>query len=182
MSMKGEKVKQGDLLGSDLGAVFSACGKYRYRLWRRWDDRLPPLAFLMLNPSIAGEVQNDPTVTRCIKRAQLGGFGSLEVVNLFALVSTDPQALYNPDVDPVGPENDAAIAQVAQTAGKLVCAWSNHGRHLGREGHVMNLLNRIGVTPHVLMLNKDGTPRHPLYVSYKVNPKVWRPAAPAGQR
>ena len=107
----------------------------------------------------------------------MGGFGAVEVVNLFALVSTDPLALYNPDVDPVGPENDAAIAQVARAAGRLVCAWSNHGRHLSREDHVLSLLSRIGVTPHVLMLNKDGTPRHPLYVSYQVQPKVWKPTA-----
>jgi hypothetical protein len=173
-------VNQSDLLGNDMGAVFSPCGKYRYRLWRRWDERLPMLAFLMLNPSVAGAVHNDQTVSRCIKRAQLGGFGAVEVVNLFALVSTDPLALYNPDVDPVGPENDAAIAQVARAAARLVCAWSNHGRHLSREEHVLSLLNRIGVTPHVLMLNKDGTPRHPLYVSYQVQPKVWRPASLLG--
>lgn len=169
-------MSQQDLLGNDMGAVFSPCGKYRYRLWRRWDERLPMLAFLMLNPSVAGEVNNDQTVTRCIKRAQLGGFGAVEVINLFALVSTDPRALYNPEVDPIGPENDAAIAQVARAAGQLVCAWSNHGRYLARERHVLGMLKKIGVTPHVLMLNKDGTPRHPLYVSYQERPKVWRQA------
>jgi hypothetical protein len=54
----------------------------------------------MLNPSVAGETDDDATVTRCIARAAKGGYGALEVVNLFALVSTDPQALYAPGIDP----------------------------------------------------------------------------------
>lgn len=155
------------------GAKFSECGRYRYRLWRRWDVSRPTLAFLMLNPSVAGETDNDATVTRCINRASRSGFGALEVVNLFALISTDPKALYVPEIDPVGPENDEAITEVARSCETLVCAWSTHARHLNREAHVLALLDRIGVVPHVLVINKDGTPRHPLYVSYSVTPSPW---------
>lgn len=55
---------------------------------------------VMLNPSTADEAQNDPTVERCERRALRLGFGQLEVVNLFALRSTDPSALYDSNVDP----------------------------------------------------------------------------------
>lgn len=162
-----------DLLGRTCGAKFSACGIYRYRLWRKWDASRPTLAFLMLNPSVAGETDNDATVTRCITRAAKGGYGALEVVNLFALISTDPQALYAPEIDPIGPENDQAITDVARSCETLVCAWSTHARHLDREAQVLGLLDQLRVVPHVLVINKDGTPRHPLYVGYSVTPVPW---------
>ena len=76
------------------GAQFSACNRYRYRLWRIWDESRKPLVMVMLNPSMANADQNDPTVERCQRRALKMGFGGLRVVNIFALVSTDPAALY----------------------------------------------------------------------------------------
>src|SRR3546814_13880135 len=42
------------------GATFSACRRYRYRLWRRWADG-PTAALIAMNPSTADEVRNDPT-------------------------------------------------------------------------------------------------------------------------
>lgn len=162
-----------DLFGLESGAFFSPDRRYRYHLWRRWDKTLPSLAFLMLNPSVAAEDEDDPTITRCITRARKTGYGALEVVNLFALVSTDPRRLYAPGEDPIGPENDRIITDVVLSCGTLVCAWSAHARHLGRETAVLDLLQRLSVTPHVLTINKDGTPRHPLYISYDITPRPW---------
>src|ERR1051326_5628436 len=93
-------------------ALFSPCGLFRYRLWRHWTPGMPPLVFVMLNPSTADAEKNDPTVERCERRAKAGGFGGGEVVNLFALRSTDPKALYSA-ADPIGPENDKVIATAA---------------------------------------------------------------------
>jgi hypothetical protein len=31
------------------GAVLSACGTYRYHLWRRWDETLPTMVWVMIN-------------------------------------------------------------------------------------------------------------------------------------
>ena len=154
----------------ESGARFSPCGTWRYRLWREWDTSKPTMAWLMLNPSIANEERLDPTVTRCLKRAQAMGFGRLEILNLFSLVSTDPKGLYT-CADPVGPENDTAILTVAKNAGMLVCAWSNHARHLGREAEVLEKLERI--PKYVLGLNKNGTPKHPLYISNSILPILW---------
>ena len=153
------------------GAVFSPCGVYRYRLWRKWND-LPPAVFIMLNPSTANEVKNDPTVERCERRARDMGFGGVCVANIFALRSTDPAALYQ-HADPVGPDNDAAIIKSVAEAGIVVCAWGGHGNLNDRGAAVLALLREAGVVPHYLKLNNDGTPAHPLYVAYKIQPKEW---------
>lgn len=153
------------------GADFSPCKKYRYRLWRTWDDQ-PPAVFVMLNPSTADEVENDPTVERCERRARAMGFGGLRVANIFALRSTDPSALYQ-HADPIGPGNDAAILESVTGAGLVICAWGGHGILNGRGAAVLSMLRRAGITPHYLKLNNDGTPKHPLYVGYDVKPQVW---------
>ena len=151
------------------GAVFSPCGTYRYRLWRTWDESRPSLVMVMLNPSIANVEINDPTVERCQRRAFAMGYGSLQVVSIFALVSTDPAALYQID-DPVGPENDAAILDAVKGAGKVCVAWGAHGRHIGRAKAVIELLKGAGVQPYALAINADGSPKHPLYVAMSAVP------------
>lgn len=159
------------------GAVFSPCRDYRYRLWRLWNDRLPPLTFLMLNPSTATEKIIDPTVRGCIARAQKWGYGALNVVNLFAMRSTNPRALYD-YVDPVGPENDEHIREVTwstQHAGGVVIAgWGAHGKLHDRGEQVRLMLEEMGVVLRVLKLNADGSPGHPLYISHDTLPTVWR--------
>lgn len=157
----------------DRGAVFSDCRQYRYRLWRIWDDSRPPAAFVMLNPSTADEVDNDQTVERCERRAHAMGFGGLQVVNIFALRSTDPTALYS-HAEPIGRDNNAAIIEATREAGIVICAWGTHGNLNNRGAEVKAILDRSGIEPHCLVLNANGTPKHPLYVGYDVMPKPWR--------
>lgn len=157
-------------LNTDTGAEFSECKRYRYTLWRRWANDKAFLVFLMLNPSTADEVKNDPTVERCQRRAISGGYGGLVVLNLFALRSTDPKALYDDTVDPVGPRNDMTIVTVGQQYGSVICGWGEHGAMLGRGAHVKNILRTAGVKLFALRLNKSGEPAHPLYIPYSASP------------
>lgn len=155
----------------ESGATFSDCKLYRYKLWRIWGEQ-PTAVFIMLNPSTADEVDNDPTVERCERRARAMGYGGLRVVNIFALRSTDPRTLYS-HKDPIGRENDRAILDAVKDAGIIVCAWGGHGNLLQRGAKVLRLLLSSGITPHYLKLNKDGTPTHPLYVGYVEKPRAW---------
>lgn len=151
------------LLGADdlrTGAHFSPCGRYRYRLWRFWGTGAP-VVWCMLNPSTADETRDDPTIRRCIGFAREWGAGGVVIVNLFALRSTDPRALYS-HPEPVGPGNDATILEAASEAQLIVAAWGVHGAHLGRGRAAANLLAPFKVS--VLGTTKDGHPRHPLYV------------------
>jgi hypothetical protein len=153
-------------------AVYSDCERYRYALTRVWDPAGAKALFVMLNPSTATELQNDPTVERCERRARALGFGAFRVCNIFAWRETDP-AKMRAAPDPVGPGNDAAIAEGCQWADRIVCAWGAHGEHLDRGRRVERLMRATGRPLHHLGLTKAGHPRHPLYISYAEAPRRW---------
>lgn len=146
-------------------------GSYRYRLWREWDTSRPGLVMIMLNPSTAGAVDDDPTIRRCIQRAQLLGCGRLDVVNLFAFRATDPQQMLMA-VDPIGPFNNGHILDVTRKAtGPVICGWGMHGGHRDRDQDVVALLRRHGVKLLHLGLTKTRKPKHPLYIGYNKMPE-----------
>ena len=153
-------------------AVYSDCERYRYTLTRTWDDARGSVLFIMLNPSTATERQNDPTVERCERRARALGFGGVTVTNIFAWRDTDPRAMRAAQ-DPVGAQNDAAIAAACARADRIVAAWGAHGAHLGRGAAVRDLLAATGRPVHHLGLTRQGHPRHPLYIGYSVQPDPW---------
>ena len=153
-------------------AVYSPCERYRYTLTRTWAPETGKILFVMLNPSTATERQNDPTVERCERRARALGFGAFRVCNIFAWRETDPAKMRKAE-DPVGPGNDAAIAQACHWADRIVCAWGVHGEHLGRGPTVEALMRATGRPLHHLGLTRAGHPRHPLYIGYAVEPEPW---------
>lgn len=155
------------------GATFSDCDRYRYRLWRVWDDSKPKLCFVMLNPSTATHEVLDPTVSRCKKRAETLGYGGLEVVNIFALRSTDPKELYRVD-DPVGPKNITSIIDAVEDSAIAICAWGTHGKFMYAGNIIKHALrNTHSSKIHYLKLNSDGSPAHPLYLPYSLQPVAW---------
>ncbi|NCO22437.1 MAG: DUF1643 domain-containing protein, partial [Rhodobacterales bacterium] len=107
-------------------ATYSPCEHYRYDLMRVWDGTGPKITFVMLNPSTATEVQNDPTVERCERRARVLGYGAFRVTNIFAWRDTDPKGM-RAAPEPVGLANDAAIREAALWADAVLCAWGTHG-------------------------------------------------------
>jgi len=171
--MTGAGVRRNHVKGdAPSEAVYSPCERYRYLLTRVWDPAGRRALFVMLNPSTATEVRNDPTVERCERRARALGYGAFRVVNIFALRSTDPAALYA-EPDPVGPENDGALRDSAGWADTVVCAWGTHGACQGRGAVVERLLRATGRSLWHLGLTQAGHPRHPLYVSYGQAPQPW---------
>ena len=153
-------------------AIYSDCEKYRYSLTRIWDPAGRKALFVMLNPSTATEVQNDPTVERCERRARALGFGAFQVTNIFAWRDTDPRKM-RAAADPVGPENDAAILDGVQWADQVIAAWGTHGAHHERGARVAKLLRLVKAPIYHLGLTKAGHPKHPLYLSYATQPQLW---------
>lgn len=155
-------------------AVYSDCETYRYSLTRVWDPAGSRVLFVMLNPSKATEVDNDPTVERCERRARALGFGAFQVANIFAFRETDPK-LMRQAADPVGPENDRILRDGVAWADRVIAAWGTHGAHLGRGADVTRLLRSLATPVYHLGLSKAGHPKHPLYISYSQQPEIWTP-------
>jgi hypothetical protein len=146
------------------GATFSPCRTYRYALWRAWDFRKPTLIVIGLNPSTADERQDDPTIRRCVNFAKRIGCGRCVMLNLFGLRATDPKVM-KAHPEPVGPENDAAIAAwAALGSARIVAAWGVHGAWRNRDTQVCCLLKSLDAHLECFGTTKYGYPRHPLYV------------------
>ncbi|KMK68803.1 hypothetical protein IMCC21224_113689 [Puniceibacterium sp. IMCC21224] len=148
--------------------MYSPCERYRYSLSRIWDPAAETVAFVMLNPSTATELRNDPTIERCERRARQMGYGGVSIANLFAFRATKPADL-KAAPDPIGPENDAVLWNLASRAACVIAAWGTHGALLERGPALAQQLGRLW---H-LGLTKDGHPRHPLYVSYQTRLQLW---------
>ena len=152
-------------------ARFSECGRYRYDLRREWLVGEGAACFVMLNPSTADEQHDDPTVVKCIRYAMGWGYRELHVLNLFALRSTDPKALYRAD-DPVGPENDDTFRRVLPRCRAVVCAWGNHGVLHGQYLAALAIM-REHCRPQALAITKEGHPQHPLYLRADLLPEPY---------
>lgn len=145
----------------ERAAHLSVCGTFRYRLSRTWDAALPRLCFVMLNPSTADHVRDDPTVKKCIAIAHHQGFGGIDVVNVYAYRSSSPVMLALAE-DPVGPENDQHLREVLATASRVVVAWGAHAIPAERLMQVQTIVTTSGHTPYCLRRTRDGQPCHPL--------------------
>lgn len=120
-------------------AKLSDCRKYRYALWRTWDESKSYAMFIGLNPSTADETENDPTIRCCITFAKEWGYGGLCMANLFAYRATEPSDMMSAQ-DPVGLKNDICLKNLAKDAGVLIAAWGNNGAYLGRSKEVLMTL------------------------------------------
>lgn len=147
--------------GEIRGAIFDRSMKYRYLLWRKWNDARPTVCFVMLNPSTADEKQNDPTITRCINFARDWGYGRLDVVNAFAYRVTE-SAVLKAVADPVGRETDKFVSEAIHRAKLIMVAWGNHGALRGRDQEMLKLMAWKPL--HCLGMTAEMQPRHPLYL------------------
>lgn len=164
-------------------AEISPCGKYRYTLRRALNGDRGTVNFIMLNPSTADALEDDPTIRRCMGFAGMWGYGELLVTNLFALRATNPDELLTAD-DPVGPENNGYL--IDNACHDTVVAWGGHKAALERADYVFHMLRQqFHINPPMcLKLTKAGAPGHPLYLpktSVRL-PFVWPPTASANNK
>ena len=136
-------------------AELSSCRKYRYALWRAWDEGKDKVMFIGLNPSTADKVEDDRTIKRCISYAKQWGYGGIIMGNLFAYRTPSPDKMMQ-SKDPVGPENNTWLKRLSEQADIVVAMWGNSGGFLNRSREVTKMF------PNLLCLRITGAgqPHH----------------------
>ena len=137
----------------------------RYRYWLHRElaaDGVGGLVFVLLNPSTADALEDDPTIRRCVGFGTRWGYRELTVVNLFALRATSPAVLRQHGADAIGRCNDDALrwARSEPRTRTVVAGWGNHGTHLKRDVAAMDIVRPT----MALRTTKLGCPAHPLYL------------------
>lgn len=152
---------------------FSPCRTYRYELRVIWDNTRKPQCFIGLNPSVADEQNDDPTIRRCIDFAQRWGAGGIVMANLFAYRATDPKVMLSYGGDPIGPENTIEHLQgiAFGCLNRPIAAWGNNALRW-RKGERVRVFRESGPLD-CLRITKDGNPEHPLYLPKTLTPIPW---------
>lgn len=137
-------------------AEFSKCGQYRYLLQRQWNETLHQVLVVMLNPSTANSALDDPTITRLIKELQWHGYGGFYVVNLYGLISSKPEKLFEV-ADPIG-DNDFWVAIGTMQSHVQIFAWGDF------KGIDYRAKKMVDLFPDALCFgkSKSGKPWHPM--------------------
>ena len=156
------------------GAEISSCGRYRYHLWRQVTEveQLRRVLFVMLNPSTADGVNDDPTIRKCRGFAERWGFQRFDVANLFAWRETVPRELAQAQrrgEDIKGPENERRLMRLATTAAVVVLAWgADAERWRSYARAVAAWVARATPAEQVFCLGQTacGQPRHPGRIGY----------------
>lgn len=171
------------MLDLSQAAQVSQCGTYRYWLRRETDMRVGGnrLLFVMLNPSTADAVVDDPTIRRCVGAAVVNKAYTLGVVNLFAYRTAYKDELWTDKVvDPIGPDTDEYIELAACWADKIVFAFGAPPAKgwqkeiwMQRVASVEQIVLGSGKKPLAFKLTNDGWPRHPLYLRNGLVPQPW---------
>ena len=162
------KKQQLDLF-DDNGAEFSADKKYRYALWRIWDTSKPMLMFIGLNPSTANSQYEDPTIRRVKRFAHDWNYGGVYMMNLFSQVTSNPKELVYGNDDIIA--NNMWLDFHSRYCEKIIFAWGNFPQAQERGKIISNVFPKNKC--YVLGLNKNGSPKHPLYIKASTVPVLF---------
>ena len=137
-------------------AKFSKDKKHRYELSRHWDLSKSDILFIMLNPSIASENIDDPTIKRLINFTKKFNYGGFFVANLFTYITPYSKTLDTSSG--LTKLNLKTIKNFVNKAEEVVYAWGNS---IKEPEELKNLVEN----PKCFGKNLNGTPKHPLYLS-----------------
>lgn len=151
----------------------------RLRLDRWWDiatinggpsAAYRPLVVIGGNPSDADDIEDDNTVAKVYSFARREGANGLVMVNPHPGISTDPDELGNVLL-PYGcdDENWTAIdGALCENAVAVVAGWGKVLDGLASKRDRIERVKRIAADVGVRLMcfgtNKDGSPKHPLYL------------------
>jgi hypothetical protein len=156
-------------------ALFSESHKHRLFLSRTWDVNLPISLWIMINPSLADHIADDPTVLKVISISRYNGFGSIWIINLFDYITPDQAVLATLDSNLLNDYNTSSIITLnifnnLSPNDSVICAWGNGPTQLHtRMSTIIHWFNnshfkRLNLKLKAVKLNSNGQPTHPLYL------------------
>ncbi len=163
----------------ERNCLISANKLYRWSLSYNISNSRKELIFIGLNPSLSDEVFLDNTTKKIIKISKNNNYGKVKLINLFALISSKPEQLFN-HKNPVGYLNNNHIYKNLKHWSEnkncdLWLGWGNKGKFLNRNKRISkkimqynsirknNFDNPLG--PLLIKKTIKDNPIHPLYCS-----------------
>ena len=136
-------------------AEFSIDKKERYSLNREWDKSKNKILYIMLNPSLADDKNDDPTIRRLINFTKKFNYGGFLVGNIFTTITPNPKELDKSKG--MSDKNFEELIKLINKVDQIVYAW-------GSSIEEPQLLKKLVLNPKCFGKNLNGTPKHPLYL------------------
>lgn len=136
-------------------AEFSIDKKERYSLKREWDNSKNKILYIMLNPSLADDKNDDPTIRRLINFTKKFNYGGFLVGNIFTTITPNPKELDKSKG--MSDKNFEELIKLINKVDQIVYAW-------GSSIEEPQLLKKLVLNPKCFGKNLNGTPKHPLYL------------------
>ena len=153
--------------------------EYRWSLSCKISDSKKEIIFIGLNPSLSDSVYVDNTTKKIIKIVRNYNYGKVEIINLFALISSNPKKLFI-HKKPVGYLNNEFIyGNLKHWSENKNCdlwlGWGNKGIFLDRNKKVSKMIKKYysikkinfekPLGPLFIKKTMKHNPIHPLYCS-----------------
>ena len=136
-------------------AEFSIDKKERYSLKREWDKSKNKILYIMLNPSLADDKNDDPTIRRLISFTKKYNYGGFLVGNIFTTITPNPKEIDKSKG--ISVKNFEKLLKLINKVDQIVYAWGNTIEE-------PQLLKELVLSPKCFGKNFNGTPKHPLYL------------------
>lgn len=168
-------------LSLERNCIISKNKKYRWSLSYKISNSKKEIIFIGLNPSLSDSVYLDNTTKKIIKICRNYNYGKLKLLNLFALISSNPKKLFT-HRKPIGYLNNKFIYKNLKHWSEnknchLWLGWGNKGTFLNRNKKVSKIIMKFysikkdhfekPLGPLFIKKTMKHNPIHPLYCSDK---------------
>ena len=137
-------------------AEFSIDKKERYSLKREWDKSKNKILYIMLNPSLADDKNDDPTIRRLVSFTKKYNYGGFLVGNIFTTITPNPKEIDKSKG--ISVKNFEKLLKLINKVDQIVYAWGDNIEE-------PQLLKELVSNPKCFGKNLNGSPKHPLYLA-----------------
>lgn len=146
-------------------SIFSDDGNHRYLLTRVWNNELPSVTIIMLNPSYADELMWDWSSMRIMNYiVGCKKYGGIDIVNLFSCIEKDSERLtqYKQKFDD---NTDKYINKVIEKNSDIIIAWGVNKNRKTRIKTIKKFIKKYNNKNIFRLVDEDDEIKHISVVS-----------------